>query len=230
MSLQLDNIIITGRTYGEYCAFFDLNPGKLRGKKVLDCPGGASSFTSYAKKDGIDAKAVDVVYELDRGAIKGIGERSIETIYRDTAWMEGHNLEFYESVVNHRRFRQKALREFLKDYNCHDYIRAELPTLPFEDGAFDLLLSSHLLFTYDDRLDLAFHLGAVREMLRVGKEVRIFPLVDFKNSRQGEEKHFSPLLYEVMDALEGECEARIVNVGFEFQPGAGYMLQLLNKS
>lgn len=230
MSLQLDTIIITGRTYGEYCAFFNLRPEDLKGKKVLDCPGGASSFTSYAKKDGIDAKAADIIYGLEKTELKRIGERSIETIYRDTGWMQGHNYTFYESVVNHRRFREKALREFLKDYNCHDYIKAELPHLPFTDKAFDLVLSSHLLFVYDDRLDLAFHLAALREMLRIGEEVRVFPLVDFNNSREGKEKNFSPLLYAVLDALEKECEAEIVKVGFEFQRGAGYMLRLRNKS
>ncbi len=229
MSLQLDNIIITGRTYGEYCAFFDLQPGELRGKKVLDCPGGASSFTSFAKKDGLKAKAADRVYGLERETLREIGERSIEAIYRDTAWMEGHNYTFYESIPNHRRFREKALREFLKDYNCHDYIKAELPHLPFTDKAFDLVLSSHLFFVYDDRLDLVFHLAAIRELLRVGKEVRIFPLVDFNNSREGQEQNFSPLLYRCLEALQGECEVQIVKVGFEFQRGAGYMLRLVQK-
>jgi len=224
MSLQLDNIIITGRTYGEYCAFFGLHPETLRGKKVLDCPGGAASFTSYAKKEGIRAVAVDPIYSLEHERIKQIGQKSIETIYRDTSWMDGYNMDFYESVRNHRRFRETALREFLKDYNRHDYLAAELPHLPFEAGAFDLVLSSHLLFVYDDRLDLAFHLAAIREMMRVGKELRIFPLSDFKNSRLGKERNFSPLLYEVIASLEGEFDLRIVPVDFEFQPGAGSML------
>ena len=33
---------------------------------------------------------------------------------------------------------------------------AALPDLPFPDDAFDLVLSSHLLFTYADRLDADF--------------------------------------------------------------------------
>ena len=230
MSLQLDTIIITGRTYGEYCAFFNLDTEILKGKKVLDCPGGASSFTSYAKKDGIDATATDLVYDLDRAALKTIGERSIGIIYKDVSWMAGNSFAFYESTLNHRRFREKALREFLKDYNCHDYIKAELPELPFGEKQFDLLLSSHLLFVYDDRLDLAFHLEAIHEMLRVAKEVRIFPLVDVNNSREGKVRNFSPIVYKVLEALENVCKAEIVKVGFEFQRGAGYMLRLADKS
>ena len=37
--------------------------------------------------------------------------------------------------------------------------------------------SSHLLFSYADRLDRAFHVASLRELARVGREVRVFPLV-----------------------------------------------------
>ncbi len=40
MALQLEDFLITGRTFDEYAAFFDLDIGRLKGKKVLDCPGG----------------------------------------------------------------------------------------------------------------------------------------------------------------------------------------------
>ncbi len=64
---------------------------------------------------------------------------------------------------------------------------------------------SHLLFVYDDRLDLAFHIAAITEMLRVAREVRIFPLVA-----------------EVM----AHFGAEIVEVGFEFQPRADAMMRI----
>src|SRR5690606_41841232 len=41
-----------------------------------------------------------------------------------------------------------------------------------------LLLSSHLLFRYPDRLEPAAHVNAIVEMARVAPEVRIYPLVD----------------------------------------------------
>ena len=85
------------------------------------------------------------------------------------------------------------------------------------------LLSSHLLFVYDDRLDLDFHIVAVAEMLRVAKEVRIFPLVDYKNSRSSELQNLSPLVEPVRERFGGE----IVPVGFEFQPGADAMLRIV---
>ena len=229
-TLELDDFLITGRTYGEYCAFFNLDPIALKGKRVLDCPGGASSFVYRAKKEGILAQAADVIYRFPLEGLKARGEASIEIIYQDPTWMQGHDFTFYESIPNHRRFREKALKEFLHDYNRHDYRFATLPHLPYADGAFDLVLSSHLLFVYDDRLDEAFHIQSIREMLRIGQEVRLFPLVDFKNSREQEEQNFSPLVERVIEALQGEYTVAIEAVGFQFQRGAGYMLSVKHKT
>ena len=40
---------------------------------------------------------------------------------------------------------------------------AALPSLPFDDGAFRLVLSAYLLFAYPDHLDEAAHEQALRE-------------------------------------------------------------------
>ena len=53
MTLHLENIAITGRTFEEYSVFFDLKLQDLKGKKVLDYPSGASSFVQTLKKNGI---------------------------------------------------------------------------------------------------------------------------------------------------------------------------------
>ena len=49
MTLKLENIAITGRTFEEYNSFFDLKLEDLKDKKVLDCPCGASSCVSVAQ-------------------------------------------------------------------------------------------------------------------------------------------------------------------------------------
>src|SRR5437868_1150220 len=54
---------------------------------------------------------------------------------------------------------------------------AALPRLPFADMQFDLSVCSHFLFLHSAMLDLDFHIKSVQEMLRVSREVRIFPLV-----------------------------------------------------
>ena len=56
----------------------------------------------------------------------------------------------------------------------------------------------------------------------MAKEVRIFPLVDFRNSRAEEEANFSPLVAEVQKHFDAE----IVEVGFEFQPRSNAMMRI----
>ena len=223
MQLDLENIAITGRTFGEYSAFFDLTFEDLKGKKVLDCPSGASSFVATLNKNAIKAKGVDIIYEFDKNSIEQQGVKSIDKIYEDTSWMDAYKMDFYKTKENHRYHRGSALKEFIDDYNSQDYIFAKLPKLPFEDDSFDILLSSHLLFVYDDRLDYEFHKNSILEMLRVAKEVRIFPLVDFKNSRVKEEKNFSPFVYDILE--EFHCE--IIKTDFEFQPRANCYLKII---
>ena len=80
----------------------------------------------------------------------------------------------------------QALHGFLADYEAGRrsgrYVDAALPALPFVDAAFELALSSHFLFLYSVQFDLDFHLAALREMLRVAAEVRVFPLLQLGES------------------------------------------------
>ena len=226
MALELENVVITGRTFEEYSSFFNLKLEDLKDKKILDCPSGASSFVSTLRQNDIDVIGVDLLYEFDIKSIETQGYKTIEKIYQDTSWMDAYKMDFYKTKENHRNHRENALKTFASDFNKKDYIFAKLPNLPFENNYFDLALSSHLLFVYDNMLDYEFHKNSILEMLRVSKEVRIFPLVDFKNSRVLEEKNFSPFVYKIIEELKDfKCE--IVKVDFEFQPKANYYLKII---
>jgi len=225
MPLELKDFLITGRTYEEYAAFFDLDADDLREKKVLDCPAGASSFVIEARKKAVEAHACDVLYRFEKEEIRLQGLKSIEKIYQDVSWMEENSFEFYGSIERHKSFRENALKRFCEDYNPIYYRYAQLPKLPYDDQTFDIVLSSHLLFVYDDRLDIHFHIESIREMLRIGREVRIFPLIDFKNSRANEAKNLSPYAYAIAEIFGGE----IIPVGFEFQKNGGYMMKIMNE-
>ncbi|MBN2722170.1 MAG: hypothetical protein JXQ77_05075 [Campylobacterales bacterium] len=222
MSLQLDDFLITGRTFEEYAAFFDLDAASMKNTRVLDCPSGASSFIAEAKKIGIAAQGCDILYRYNADKLRLQGEKSIEKIYADTGWMADNNFAFYHSIERHKEHRISALEKFCTDYNSADYKYVELPKLPYENDSFDLVLSSHLLFVYDDRLDLTFHEASIAEMLRIGKEVRIFPLVDYKNSRKDELDNLSPLAYQIAEKFD----AKICKVGFKFQKNANYMMKI----
>ncbi|MEJ2202035.1 MAG: hypothetical protein P8X63_13630, partial [Desulfuromonadaceae bacterium] len=120
------------------------------------------------------------------------------------------------------RIRLAAMRTFLADFEgsrgTGRYIAAALPCLPFADGAFELALSSHLLFLYSEQLSAAFHLQALREMLRVAGEVRVFPLLTLAGQP-------SPHLQTVVEQLAASgFRVEIRSVPYEFQRGGNKML------
>ncbi len=131
------------------------------------------------------------------------------------------------SIAELGRRRMAAMRQFIADYPRGTaegrYVEASLPELPFDDGAFDLALSSHLLFLYSEQLDLAFHIRALEEMLRVATEVRAFPLLQLGGTP-------SPHVESVVDVLRSRnADVTVEPVGYEFQRGGNRMLRLRRK-
>jgi hypothetical protein len=222
MSLKLDRIAFYGRTLAEYVKMYDLNLPALSGKRVLDCPGGASSFTAEALEHGIQAYACDILYGGDLSAVFAQGEADIaHTVERVAQVADLFVWDFYRNADELHASRSKALRGFSAHYPHNHYINAKLPSLPFADRAFELVLSGHLLFTYSDRLDYSFHLSALREMLRVSaNEVRVYPL-------QGLDSKPYPQLQQLLDDLQAEgLAADILPVPFEFQRGSNQIMRL----
>jgi hypothetical protein len=121
--------------------------------------------------------------------------------------------------------RMAAMKQFLNDFPLGlaqgRYVVGELPALPFRYRAFDLAVCSHFLFTYSDLLDLQFHLDSIRELCRVAREARIFPLLP--NFGEGHSPHVAPLVRQL--TAEGyQCEVR--RVPYEFQKGGNEMLRV----
>lgn len=211
-----------GRTFEEYRTLFDLSLADLRGKAILDCPGGPSAFTAVASLFDASVTAVDPEYgppaeTLARTCTDAV-ERTIDQLAekRDLfVW------EYYGDVETRGRYLRAAAERFLADYalNPGRYVQSRLPSLPFETDAFDLTLSANLLFLYDDRLDVAFHTASLRELARVSSdEVRVFPL----HSLDGEQ---SAILPRVTGSLEADgLRVGVRDVPYEFQPGATEML------
>ena len=100
------------------------------------------------------------------------------------------------------------------------YVDASLPELPFAAGAFDLALSSHFLFLYTEEFDLAFHLDALREMMRVAAEIRVFPLLQVGGAPSSHLTH-------AVEGLRSEgVQATVEPVPYEFQRGGNRMLRI----
>jgi hypothetical protein len=220
---DLGGVVPWGRRFEEYDAFFAL--GHLpRDTAILDVGGGPASFAAEASARGLNVTAADPIYRFEGEAIQRRFEQTATAMRHGMRLVAYRfNWKYYGSEEGVHRMRREALSLFLEDFaqqGARRYVPASLPDLPFGDGAFSLALSSHFLFLYGDELDAAFHIASVRELLRVAKEVRIFPLINL----DGRPSSHLPV---VMRALESEgVEPELVSVSFEFQIGATKMLRL----
>ena len=198
---------------------FDLAPDDLEGV-VLDCCAGGSSFA--AETDG-RVIAIDPAYALGRGDLAvrmraGLdeGDRIIDRNAERFEW------GWYGSPGRRADMRRTAARLFLADLRGRPerYVAGALPHLPLSAGCVDLVLCSHLLFTWADRLDEHWHRLALAELVRVARrEVRIFPVVV---RGTGEPVAFRDVLRAELDDLGHRSHLR--DVPYRFQRGGDQML------
>nr|WP_193603784.1 SAM-dependent methyltransferase [Niallia nealsonii] len=220
--LDLDRIVVIGRSYDEYVDMFKLSDKELAGKKILDCPAGACSFTAIANSKGFNNTAADIAYDHSEDDLYHKGLKDIQhAVEQMKAAKNNYVWNYFDDIGALHKHRLKALTDSTADRKKFPdrYIPATLPSLPFCDNEFDVILSAHFLFMYDDRLDETFHFQTIEEFLRVARqEVRIFPLVDLKGKR-------SIYLDKVIKDLKNKgFTLKEVNVNYEFQENANTML------
>jgi hypothetical protein len=222
-----DNVgeyLISARSYDEYRAMFALTDKDIAGL-ILDCPGGGSSFTAQANANGAVAIATDPVYAMSREslAVHVVAEAARGSAHT-AAGSDRYVWHFHGDLAGHARTRRESAELFARDLEANPdrYVTSSLPRLPFPDLQFDLVLSSHFLFTYADRLDTNFHRNALRELYRVCRgEVRVFPLLE-----QG-----GRAVPTLLDDLRLNLGIRysIRRVDYEFQRGGNEMLVLARR-
>ena len=215
-------MLISSRSYDEYVAMFSLSEADMAGT-VLDCSAGAASFVTVARANGTSAYAVDPAYALSREAL-AVAVR--DDLARGSAIAAQHpdsfDWDWFGSVEARERMRRRAGAQFVTALatSAGWLVAGELPRLPFRDGSFDLVLCSHLLFTWADVLGLEWHRAAVTELARVSRgEVRVFPTV-----MQGAGDAV-PVWAELMTALEDQgLHAEERQVPYRFQVTGDRML------
>ncbi|HEY8995276.1 MAG TPA: methyltransferase [Lacunisphaera sp.] len=229
-TMDLPAVSFFGRTLDEYCRFFDLDPAVLRDRAVLDVAAGPSSFVAEARRRGVDAVAVDPLYDRTQGELAARIRDDYDRMFRQMREKRRlFRFKTFPSFDAAETDRRAAASRFLADYEGNvrhgRYIRASLPLLPFLDGAFDLVLCSHLLFIYAARFDFAWHVAACVELARVSHgEVRIHPLVGPGGKPYAELDR----LRAQLDALGITSVVRKVN--YEFFVGSSSMLVLNPKT
>lgn len=210
--LQLDRVVLLGRTYEEYTRYFGLQMEKWRAKRILDVASGVSSFCAEANAIGYDVTAADRIYGFSPEKLAPRCAVDLDHVIDSVHGLTVYRWDnFYQNPQRLRGFRERAYKAFLQDYQQHRdrYIHIELPRLPFGDRTFDLTLVSYLLFVYEDQLTYEFHKESIEEIMRVtAREVRIYPTVTF----EAEPSVYIPRLKQELPHLRFE----IVPTDFEF--------------
>ena len=184
---SVPEVAFFGRTYSEYLQMFALDEGALRGRSILDCPCGPAAFVANACASGLNVVGCDPLFQFAPDELLARATANINDVFARLA-LATDSLTFRDPV-KFRKDKFDALDEFIADYRHSRgtrYLHAALPTLPFADGAFDVVLSSNFLFCYsgitngglleDDRFDLPFHLRSITELARVTRgEIRMAP-------------------------------------------------------
>ena len=211
--LQLDRVVLLGRTFEEYRRYFLLEPHELIRKRILDVAGGVSSFCAEANDLGIEVTAFDPIYSLSLEDIKNRADRDLESVYRTIGLVPTYRWSFYKNPEYMRTLRERASAIFFSDFQTHPhrYAAGSLPRLPFADGEFDLTLVSYLLFAYQDRFNYQFHRDSVLETMRVTRgEARIYPTVTF----EAQPSEYLPMLQS--DPALNAFEFTKIETDFEF--------------
>lgn len=222
MGFTLDKVVPWGRSYDEYVNMFGLTESDLE-LRVLGCGDGPAAFNSVLSKHGGTVISVDPVYVFDATQIRSRVSDTYETVMTQIHMNKSDYVwGVIPSVEQLGYVRMSAMEAFLADFEMGKqegrYIAGELPSLPFKSGQFDIALSSHFLFLYSAHLSEEFHLQALQEMLRVAREVRVFPLLALDSTP-------SPHLDFVNKHLKDHgFGVEVKHVPYEFQRGGNEML------
>jgi hypothetical protein len=169
--------------------------------------------------------SADPLYRFSQGDIR---ERIRQTSAEVLEQTRRNRHEFIwtniRSVEELGRLRTAAMEEFLSDYPAgvmeKRYVDGELPGLPFPDATFDLALCSHLLFLYSEQLSEDFHVQSVKELCRIAREARIFPLLELGSRKS---RHVEAVRARL--TADGYTVS-IRTVSYEFQRGGNQMMSI----
>jgi hypothetical protein len=201
---------------------FDLSAADLQ-LRILGCGDGPAEFNAELSRVGGSVISFDPIYVFNTDQIRSRVSGTYEAVMDQIRLNQADYLwETISSVEDLGRVRMSAMNGFLSDFETGKlegrYVAGELPSLPFENDTFDLALSSHFLFLYSDHLTVEFHLQSLLEMLRVAKEVRVFPVLTLDGKPSQHLNFVSTILED-----DGYC-AELKLVPYEFQRGGNQML------
>ncbi len=171
-------ITLWGKNLEESKNMFGLTASDLE-KKIAGFADGASSLNCELTRMGKSIISLDPVYSFPKSHLEAcfnkVFKQSLVYI-KELPGKEQAKLKKIESA------RKRTAKLFLEDYETGKkegrYIQYSLPQkTAFANLSFDLGLCSNFILLYEE-LGIDFHLAALTEMLRVCREVRIFPVIN----------------------------------------------------
>jgi hypothetical protein len=226
MAFELKSVVPWGRSLAEYTKIFKLTDSDLN-SKIISFGDGPASFNSEMTKLDKMVVSLDPIYQFTKAELKQRIDETKETVIKQTrmnqenfVWKNIKNVDELELI------RMRAMANFIDDFEIgkeqQRYIYHELPTpTKYEALEFDLGLSSHFLILYS-QLGLDFHIQSISEMLRICKEIRIFPILNLNATKS-----------EVLDAIiahfNSDFIVTIESSDYEFQKNGNEMLVIKRK-
>lgn len=221
MAFKLNSVVPWGRNMNEYKLMFQLSEEDMS-KKIAGFGDGPACFNYEMTERNGNVTSFDMIYQFSKLDIeKRIEEVRVEVMQQmrknvdNYVWKNIKNLDDLENT------RMSAMRKFLSDYEKGKsegrYVFHELPNkLSYADDYFDIGLSSHFLLMYTS-LGYDFHIASMTEMLRVCKEIRIFPIVDL-------DANDTDLIENVIGYFQKNYRTELVKTEYEFQKGDNKLL------
>lgn len=223
MAFELEKTVPWGRSLSEYRSMFSLTDTDLT-MRIISFGDGPAGFNSEMTKENKSVISLDPIYRFSADELKGRIEEARDIVIEQTkknrenfVWTRIKNIRELDEI------RMAAMTVFLRDFEAGKregrYIDHEMPgRTGFEDLSFDLGLSSHFLILYS-QLGLDFHISSMTEMLRVAREIRIFPLLNLDGEKP-------ELLKGLVKHFEKEFVVNVEKVDYEFQKNGNEMLRI----
>ncbi len=223
--IKIDGVFPWGRSQIEYRRMFALTDGEMDWR-ILGCGDGPAAFNAGMSRARKRVVSVDPLYRFSGDEIRQ-RIKATHGVMVDRARQSAERFVWSDSIRSPEhmgKVRMRAMAAFLADFDRGKrqgrYLPFSLPMLDLPDGSFDLAVCSHFLFLYSAELPETFHLESIVEMLRLAREVRIFPLLDL-------EGHPSCHAPPVIAALQKRgVDVSVERVDYEFQRDGNQMMRV----
>jgi hypothetical protein len=175
-------LVLWGHQVDEYREMFDLSLSDFD-KKILEYGCGPSAVNKELNESSDHVVSCDPLFNLDKSTLNTKVSLVFDHMVDEVQKAKDHFVfSKYGSLEELIAKRKEGMKAFFADYEQGRAEQRYLPvndyTLPFADFSFDIALSSHYLFADLDEQDIDFNLKIIKELARVAKEVRLFPLID----------------------------------------------------